>query len=85
MGQLVRNMLQNLDWYSTLFPRIPVPVQKQINAVIANKCVHFYYTETTKREVILPLPTWVILYSPYSIFSSGFYSLNKYADKNVWI
>ncbi|XP_022660538.1 pre-mRNA-splicing factor 38B-like isoform X2 [Varroa jacobsoni] len=51
MGQLVRNMLQNLDWYSTLFPRIPVPVQKQINAVIANKCVHFYYTETTKREM----------------------------------
>ncbi|OQR68364.1 pre-mRNA-splicing factor 38B-like [Tropilaelaps mercedesae] len=38
MGQLIRNMLQNLDWYSTLFPRIPVPVQKQINAVIMNKC-----------------------------------------------
>lgn len=37
IGTMLRNMLQSLDWYSTLFPRIPVPIQKQINAVIANK------------------------------------------------
>ena len=27
MGVLVRKMLTKLDWYGTLFPRIPVPIQ----------------------------------------------------------
>lgn len=27
MGQLVKLLLTKLDWYGTLFPRIPVPVQ----------------------------------------------------------
>ena len=31
IGQLVRHFLSRLDWYGTLFPRIPVPVQKQID------------------------------------------------------
>lgn len=26
-GQVVRVMLTKLDWYGTLFPRIPVPIQ----------------------------------------------------------
>lgn len=30
IGALVRQMLIKLDWFSTLFPRIPVPIQKQI-------------------------------------------------------
>lgn len=30
MGQMVRQWLVKLEWYSTLFPRIPVPVQKTI-------------------------------------------------------
>lgn len=30
IGALVRQMLSKLDWFSTLFPRIPVPIQKQI-------------------------------------------------------
>ncbi|XP_028160086.1 pre-mRNA-splicing factor 38B-like [Ostrinia nubilalis] len=30
IGSLVRQMLIKLDWFSTLFPRIPVPIQKQI-------------------------------------------------------
>lgn len=29
-GQLARQLLTKLDWFSTLFPRIPVPIQKQI-------------------------------------------------------
>ena len=32
MGQMVRQMMTKLEWYSTLFPRIPVPVEKQIHA-----------------------------------------------------
>lgn len=30
MGNMVRQWLTKLDWFSTLFPRIPVPIQKQI-------------------------------------------------------
>lgn len=30
MGQICRQWLVKLDWFSTLFPRIPVPIQKSI-------------------------------------------------------
>lgn len=30
IGQMCRQFLTKLDWFSTLFPRIPVPIQKQI-------------------------------------------------------
>jgi len=30
VGQVVRHMMTKLDWYCTLFPRIPVPIQKNI-------------------------------------------------------
>jgi pre-mRNA-splicing factor 38B len=30
MGQMCRQFLTKLDWFSTLFPRIPVPAQKSI-------------------------------------------------------
>ena len=30
IGTMCRNMLVKLDWFSTLFPRIPVPIQKDI-------------------------------------------------------
>ena len=30
IGEMVRQFLVKLEWYSTLFPRIPVPVQKEI-------------------------------------------------------
>ncbi|XP_065661904.1 pre-mRNA-splicing factor 38B isoform X2 [Hydra vulgaris] len=32
IGQLVRSFLLKLDWYGTLFPRIPVPIHKEIEA-----------------------------------------------------
>ncbi|XP_047537463.1 pre-mRNA-splicing factor 38B-like [Vanessa atalanta] len=35
MGAIVRQMLIKLDWFSTLFPRIPVPIQKQIEQKLA--------------------------------------------------
>ncbi|KAG7303843.1 PRP38 pre-mRNA processing factor 38 domain-containing protein B [Plutella xylostella] len=35
IGTLVRQMLTKLDWFSTLFPRIPVPIQKQIEQRLA--------------------------------------------------
>lgn len=30
VGQMCRQFLVKLDWFSTLFPRIPVPIQKSI-------------------------------------------------------
>jgi len=30
IGEVSSHFLTKLDWYSTLFPRIPVPIQKQI-------------------------------------------------------
>ncbi|XP_058462122.1 pre-mRNA-splicing factor 38B isoform X1 [Malaya genurostris] len=32
IGQMIRQWLTKLDWFSTLFPRIPVPIQKQIQS-----------------------------------------------------
>ena len=30
VGQMVRSFLLKLDWYDSLFPRIPVPIQKDL-------------------------------------------------------
>lgn len=30
IGQLVRSFMLKLEWYGTLYPRIPVPIQKEI-------------------------------------------------------
>lgn len=38
IGQMLHHWLTKLDWYSTLFPRIPVPIQKQIETKINNYC-----------------------------------------------
>lgn len=38
IGQMLFQWLTKLDWFSTLFPRIPVPVQKQIESKIDNYC-----------------------------------------------
>ncbi|CAH1643742.1 unnamed protein product [Spodoptera littoralis] len=45
IGALVRQMLIKLDWFSTLFPRIPVPIQKQIEQKLAE---HNRQTSATK-------------------------------------
>ncbi|KAL5276323.1 PRPF38B family protein [Megaselia abdita] len=38
MGQMVYQFMTKLDWFSTLFPRIPVPIQKQIESKVDNYC-----------------------------------------------
>lgn len=37
VGQMVRHMLSKLEWYSTLFPRIPVPIQKDLEKKLADR------------------------------------------------
>jgi len=35
IGEMSVQLLTKLDWYSTLFPRVPVPIQKTIEANLA--------------------------------------------------
>ena len=37
IGQMVRSFLLKLEWYGTLFPRIPVPVQKDLEVKLRQK------------------------------------------------
>ncbi|XP_046845881.1 pre-mRNA-splicing factor 38B-like isoform X2 [Xenia sp. Carnegie-2017] len=37
IGQMVRSFLLKLDWYDSLFPRIPVPIQKEINGKLQER------------------------------------------------
>ena len=36
VGQMCRQFMVKLDWFSTLFPRIPVPIQKEIEKKLAD-------------------------------------------------
>lgn len=38
IGQMLYQWMTKLDWFSTLFPRIPVPIQKQIERRIEDYC-----------------------------------------------
>lgn len=38
IGKMLFQWLTKLEWFSTLFPRIPVPIQKQIETKINNYC-----------------------------------------------
>ena len=37
MGMMAQQLLTRLDWYGTLFPRVPVPIQKQIDQKLKDK------------------------------------------------
>lgn len=38
IGQMLHQWLTKLDWFSTLFPRIPVPIQKAIERRVNEYC-----------------------------------------------
>lgn len=35
IGDMLRHLLTKLEWFATLFPRIPVPIQKEIERRLA--------------------------------------------------
>ena len=37
MGDILKQFLSKLEWFSTLFPRIPVPIQKELEQRLAEK------------------------------------------------
>lgn len=42
MGQILRQWLVKLEWFSTLFPRIPVPIQQRIQTFLeVRKLIRF--------------------------------------------
>lgn len=36
IGNMLKQWLTRLEWYDTLFPRIPVPIQNEINFELRN-------------------------------------------------
>lgn len=50
MSQLVRMMLTKLDFYGTLFPRIPVPIQKEIEQKFRERAKQMLDDDLRYRE-----------------------------------
>lgn len=48
IGQMCRHMLTKLDWFSTLFPRVPVPIQKDIESKLKKRDAE--YEERIREE-----------------------------------
>ncbi|PAV88719.1 hypothetical protein WR25_20137 isoform B [Diploscapter pachys] len=58
-GQLVRILLTKLDWYGTLFPRIPIPIQKDIDEKFVERKRQFLAEQEAWEEeqgVVLEAP-----------------------------
>lgn len=55
IGQMLHHWLTKLEWFSTLFPRIPVPIQKQIETKINNYCRQHNVTFVT--QTMKPAPS----------------------------
>lgn len=54
IGQMLVHFLTKLDWLGTLFPRIPVPIQKQIQAKLEQYAQDY---ETTLEAMSAPDPS----------------------------
>lgn len=50
IGEMLRSFLTKLEWFSTLFPRIPVPVQKVIDQQIKARPRKVPQKETQEDE-----------------------------------
>ncbi|CAH1785418.1 unnamed protein product [Owenia fusiformis] len=57
IGEMLRQWLTKLEWYSTLFPRLPVPVQKNIMAELSQRPMENWgeaEQESNKMEEHIP-------------------------------
>lgn len=50
IGEMLRSFLTKLEWFSTLFPRIPVPVQKIIDQQMKARPRKVAQKETQEEE-----------------------------------
>lgn len=51
IGEMVRQWLVKLEWYSTLFPRIPVPIEKDIAAKLKTRPVLYTQPEPEPEHI----------------------------------
>ena len=42
IGEMLRQWLVKLEWYATLFPRIPVPIEKDLAAKLKTRPVVYH-------------------------------------------
>ena len=54
IGEMLRSFLTKLEWFSTLFPRIPVPVQKLIDQQMKARPRKVVQKEPQEEEVAEP-------------------------------
>lgn len=58
IGEMLRHFLSKLEWFSTLFPRIPVPIQKDLERKLSNwraqnkGKIHSITEETSVTETV---------------------------------
>lgn len=50
IGEMLRSFLTKLEWFSTLFPRIPVPVQKNIDQQLKARPRKVVQKDTQEEE-----------------------------------
>jgi len=50
IGEMLKQWLIKLEWYSTLFPRIPVPVQKDIDSKMRERAAAMRGVEADERQ-----------------------------------
>lgn len=51
IGEMVRQWLVKLEWYSTLFPRIPVPIEKDIAAKLKTRPVLYRQPDPEPQHI----------------------------------
>lgn len=56
VGEMLRSFLTKLEWFSTLFPRIPVPVQKMIDQQMKARPRKIVPKEPQEEETVLAEP-----------------------------
>lgn len=75
IGQMLRQWLVKLEWFSTLFPRIPVPIQQKIQKYLEVKvgCSHCLFNLFNIN---------IFLYNRQNFLHKQFKPLNKELGKN---
>lgn len=51
IGEMLRQWLVKLEWYSTLFPRIPVPIEKDLAVKLKSRPVVYRQPEPEPEHV----------------------------------
>lgn len=57
VGQMCRMFMEKLDWFSTLFPRIPVPIQKQIEQKLGDYDRKHGIVQAVQAQRYIPPPS----------------------------